>query len=78
MPLADLAPTLRLIKYQFRTGRLEQAFTTLMLVSVGAGGTLSGTKDSWPKLAGVNLSLFARGDVRLAAGLPDMETSYRC
>ena len=60
MAITDLAATLRLIKYQFRTGRLEQAFATLMVLSLGAGATLGGTKDSWPKLAGLNLSLFAQ------------------
>jgi hypothetical protein len=60
MPIADLAATLRLIKYQFRTGRLEQAFTTLMLLSFGAGAALGGTKESWPNFLGLNLSLFAR------------------
>ena len=44
MAITDLAATLRLIKYHFRTGRLEQAFTTLMVLSLGAGATLGGTK----------------------------------
>jgi hypothetical protein len=40
MAITDLDATLRLIKYQFRTGLLEQAFTTLMVLSLGAGAAL--------------------------------------
>src|ERR1035441_7876230 len=59
MPITDIASTLRLIKYQLRTGRLEQAFTSLMVLLLGVGAALENAQNSL-KLPGLDLSLLAR------------------